>query len=70
MAGGDSGGKLAGIINLATDTVSSNSAQIFNTATDTFLLVGNLNTARESAVAVAAAQRADPDRGRSVVLGR
>ncbi len=53
VAGGDSGGKLAGIINLATDTVSSTGAQIFNTATNTFLLVGSLNTARESSVAVA-----------------
>ena len=53
VAGGDSGGKLAGIINLATDTVSSAGAQIFNTATNTFLLVGSLNTARESSVAVA-----------------
>ncbi len=53
IAGGDTGGKLSGVINLATDTVSTNSAQIFNAATDTFLAVGNLNTARESAVAVA-----------------
>ena len=52
MAGGDSGGKLAGVINLATSTNSSAGAQIFNTATDTFLLVGNLNTKRESAAAV------------------
>ena len=52
MAGGDTGGKLSGIINLATSTVSSNGAQIFNSATNTFLLVGNLNTKRESAVAV------------------
>ena len=53
MAGGDTGGKLGGIINLATSTVSSAASQIFNTATDTFLLVGSLNTARESAAAVA-----------------
>ena len=53
MAGGDTGGKLGGIINLATDTNSSNGAQIFNTATNAFQLVGNLNTSRESAVAVA-----------------
>jgi hypothetical protein len=52
VAGGDTGGKLGGIINLATSTVSSPSAQIFNTATNTFLLVGSLNTARESAAAV------------------
>ncbi len=53
VAGGDTGGKLGGAINLATSTNSSNGAQIFNTATDTFLLVGNLNTKRESSVAVA-----------------
>jgi hypothetical protein len=52
VAGGDTGGKLGGIINLATSTVSSASSQIFNTATNTFLLVGSLNTARESAAAV------------------
>jgi hypothetical protein len=52
VAGGDTGGKLGGIINLATDTVSSSSAQVFNTVTNTFLLVGSLNTARESAAAV------------------
>src|SRR5580692_10905984 len=52
VAGGDTGGKLGGIINLATDTVSSSAAQVFNTATNTFLLVGSLNTARESAAAV------------------
>ena len=40
------------MINLATSTNSSAGAQIFNTATDTFLLVGNLNTKRESAAAV------------------
>ena len=39
VAGGDTGGKLGGIINLATSTVSSASSQIFNTATNTFLLV-------------------------------
>ncbi|MGH7923381.1 MAG: hypothetical protein ACREQH_02175 [Candidatus Binatus sp.] len=53
VAGGDSGGKLGGIINLATDTNSSASAQVFDSTTDTFVLVGNLNTKRESSVAVA-----------------
>ena len=52
VAGGDAGGKLGGIINLATDTNSSASAQIFNTATNTFVLVGSLNSSRESAAAV------------------
>jgi len=52
VAGGDTGGKLSGLFNLATGTVSSASSQIFNTATNTFLLVGSLNTARESAAAV------------------
>ena len=37
---------------LATSTVSSAAAQIFNTATNTFLEVGSLNTPRESAAAV------------------
>ena len=53
VAGGDTGGKLGGIINLATSTNSSANAQIFNSATNTFLLVGSLNTARESAAIVA-----------------
>ncbi len=54
MAGGDTGGVLiGGAIHLATSTVSSNTAQIFNTATDTFLAVGNLNTARESTATLA-----------------
>jgi len=52
VAGGDIGGKLGGSINLATSTNSSAGAQIFNTATNTFLKVGSLNTARESATAV------------------
>ncbi len=52
IAGGDEGGQLGGFINLATDTVSSNNAQVFNASTDTFLLVGNMNSPRESAVAV------------------
>ncbi|HXA11899.1 MAG TPA: hypothetical protein VNW93_06880 [Mycobacterium sp.] len=53
MAGGDTGGILGSAIHLATSTVSSSSTQIFNAATDTFLLVGSLNTARESAAAIA-----------------
>lgn len=52
VAGGDTGGQLGGITNPAANTVSSNGAQIFDTATNTFLLVGNLDTSRESAVAV------------------
>lgn len=53
VAGGDIGGKLGGVINLATSTVSAAAAQVYQTATNTFLLVGSLNTARESAAAVA-----------------
>jgi hypothetical protein len=53
VAGGDEGGKLGGAINLATSTVSSASAQIFNTAGSCFAVVGSLNTPRESAAAVA-----------------
>ena len=40
------------MVHLATSTNSSASAQIFNAATDTFLLVGSLNTARESTAEV------------------
>jgi len=40
------------VVHLATSTNSSASAQIFNAGTDTFLLVGSLNTARESTAAV------------------
>ena len=53
MAGGDSGGKLEGGLNLATRTNSSAGAQIFDISTNTFVKVGSLNTARESAAAVA-----------------
>jgi hypothetical protein len=52
VAGGDIGGKLEGIFELATSTVSSAAAQVFNTSTNTFTAVGSLNTARESAAAV------------------
>ena len=53
MAGGDSGGKLGGIINLATSTNSTAGAEVFDSqSTNTFLLVGALNTKRESAAAV------------------
>ncbi|MGA9723019.1 MAG: choice-of-anchor D domain-containing protein [Candidatus Binatus sp.] len=52
-AGGDTGGKLGGVIPLATGINSTAGAAIFNTATDTFLTVGSLNTARESSTAVA-----------------
>ena len=53
MAGGDSGGQLEGGVNLATGTNSSAGAQIFDVSTNTFVKVGSLNTARESAAAVA-----------------
>jgi hypothetical protein len=52
IAGGDEGAVLGGVINLAQGTVSSAAAQIFNTATNTLLQVGDLNTAREFATAV------------------
>jgi len=55
MAGGDSGG-LLGPINLATSTVSSAVAQLYNPNSDSFgalsLTTSPLNTARESAVSV------------------
>ncbi len=53
VAGGDTGGKLGGIINLATSTVSDAAAQVFDTSTNSFVLVGSLATARESAATVA-----------------
>ncbi len=52
MAGGDSGGKLGGAINLATSTNSTAGGQIFNAATNAFTLVGSLNTAREAAASI------------------
>ncbi|MGC1400778.1 choice-of-anchor D domain-containing protein, partial [Candidatus Binatus sp.] len=52
IAGGDIGGKLEGLLELATSTVSSAAAQVFNTSTNTFTAVGSLNTPRESAAAV------------------
>jgi Kelch motif len=52
MAGGDSGSKLEGVLELSTSTVSSATAQIYNTSTNTFEAVHPLNTPRESAAAV------------------
>src|SRR5208282_395993 len=52
VAGGDSGGKLGGAINLATSTNSTAGGQIFNASTNAFTLVGSLNTAREAAASV------------------
>lgn len=53
VAGGDTGGKLGGIINLATSTVSDAAAQVFDTTGNTFALVGSLATPREAAATVA-----------------
>ena len=52
MAGGDTGSKLGGLLPLATDTLSTAGAEIFNTASDTFVEVSSLNTSRESATPV------------------
>ena len=53
IAGGDIGGLLTGVVPLATSTNSTASAEIYEALTDTFGLVGSLNTAREaSATAV------------------
>ena len=54
VAGGDLGGKLGNLLNLATSTVSSATAQVFNAnaSTPAFLLVSPLNTARESGATV------------------
>ena len=51
MAGGDSGG-LLGFINLATSTVSSAVAQIYDPTTDALTKLTGLNTSRESAASV------------------
>ena len=51
IAGGDSGGVL-GPFHLATSTVSSTAAQVYNPTTDAFTLLTGLNTPRESAVPV------------------
>ena len=52
IAGGDIGGKLEGVLELATSTISSAATQVFSTATNTFTAVGSLNVPRESAAAV------------------
>ena len=48
IAGGDTGGLLSGFIPLSTSTNSTASAEIYEAMTDTFGLVGSLNTAREA----------------------
>jgi len=53
VAGGDSGGKLGGAINLATSTISTAGAEVFDPLTNTFQAVGSMSHARESAAAVA-----------------
>ena len=56
VAGGDSGGKLGGAINLATSTISTAGAELFNPNTNTFVTLSpGLNQSRESAAAVALA---------------
>ncbi len=52
LAGGDSGAKLGNIFELATSTVSTAGGEIFDSATDAFVTVGSLNTAREAAATV------------------
>jgi hypothetical protein len=48
VAGGDVSGKLGGAVNLATSTNSTASALVFDTSSNTFVLVTSLNTKRES----------------------
>ncbi|HEY9156532.1 hypothetical protein [Candidatus Binatus sp.] len=62
LVGGDSGG-LLGPIHLATSTVSSTAAQLYNPTTDSFTLLSGLNTPRESAVSVVLPN------GRTLIVG-
>ena len=48
VAGGDIGGLLSGFVPLSTSTNSTASAEIYEAVSDTFGLVGSLNTAREA----------------------
>lgn len=52
IAGGDTGGLIEGIVEFAMETVSTNAAEIYEAASDTFTAVGNMNTAREGAATV------------------
>ncbi len=52
IAGGDTGGLLASIIEFSMDTVSTNAAEIYEAVSDTFTTVGNLTTAREGTATV------------------
>ena len=52
IAGGDTGALLDGIIEFSSGTVSTNAAEIYEAASNTFATVGNLNTAREGSTAV------------------
>src|SRR6202023_949802 len=48
IAGGDTGGSLNGIIPLSTSTNSTAYSEIYEALTDTFSVVGSMNTAREA----------------------
>jgi hypothetical protein len=52
IAGGDSGGLVAGIVEFTMDTVSTNAAAIYKASSNAFGSVGTLNTAREGAATV------------------
>ncbi len=52
IAGGDTGALLDGIIEFSSGTVSTNAAEVYQAASNTFAAVGNLNTAREGSTAV------------------
>jgi hypothetical protein len=52
IAGGDTGGKISGVVEFAMETISTNAAEIYEAASDSFAAVGSLNTAREGAATV------------------
>src|SRR5580693_741375 len=52
IAGGDTGALLDGIIEFSSGTVSTNAAEVYEAASNTFAAVGNLHTAREGSTAV------------------
>ena len=52
IAGGDTGGLVASIFEFAYGTVSTNAAEIYDAASNSFAAVNNLHTAREGAATV------------------
>ena len=54
IAGGDTGGVLGGVVPLATSTISTAAAEIYETVLDAFMGVGSLSTQREAVFAAVA----------------